>query len=67
MIETNELTRTLKTLLIPKAALIAYASENERNFFLEVRDRRPGKYDGRKAGDPGIHERTGEGVFGKAQ
>ena len=38
MIETNELTRTLKTLLIPKAALIAYASENERNFFLEVRD-----------------------------
>ena len=38
MIETNELTRTLKTLLIPKAALIAYASENEKNFFLEVRD-----------------------------
>ena len=38
MIETNELTRTLKSLLIPKAALIAYASENERNFFLEVRD-----------------------------
>lgn len=38
MIETNELTRTLKTLLIPKAALIAYALENERNFFLEVRD-----------------------------
>ena len=36
--ETNELTRTLKNLLIPKAALIAYASENERNFFLEVRD-----------------------------
>ena len=38
MIETNELTRTLKTLLIPKAALIAYTSENERIFFLEVRD-----------------------------
>ena len=38
MIETNELTRTLKTLLIPKAALIAYASENEKNFFLEIRD-----------------------------
>ena len=38
MIETNELTRTLNTLLIPKAALIAYASENERNFFLEIRD-----------------------------
>ena len=26
--ETNELTRTLKNLLIPKAALIAYASED---------------------------------------
>ena len=38
MMETNELTRTLKNLLIPKAALIAYASENEKNFFLEIRD-----------------------------
>ena len=36
--ETNELTRTLKTQLIPKAALIAYASEDDKNFFLEIRD-----------------------------
>ena len=36
--ETNELTRTLKNLLIPKAALIAYASEDNKNFFLEIRD-----------------------------
>lgn len=33
MMETNELTRTLKNLLIPKAALIAYASEDNKNFF----------------------------------
>lgn len=38
MMETNELTRTLKTQLIPKAALIAYASEDDKNFFLEIRD-----------------------------
>lgn len=38
MMETNELTRTLKNLLIPKAALIAYASEDNKNFFLEIRD-----------------------------
>ena len=37
MMETNELTRTLKNLLIPKAALIAYASEDNKNF-LEIRD-----------------------------
>ena len=36
--ETNELTRTLKTQLIPKAALIAYVSEDDKNFFLEIRD-----------------------------
>ena len=38
MIETNVLKMSLYYFLIPKAALIAYASENERNFFLEVRD-----------------------------
>lgn len=38
MMETNELTRTLKTQLIPKAALIAYVSEDDKNFFLEIRD-----------------------------
>ena len=38
MMETNELTRTLKTQLIPKAALIAYASEDDKNFSLEIRD-----------------------------
>ena len=36
MIDSNELTRKIKTPLNPKAALIAYASENEKNFFLEI-------------------------------
>lgn len=38
MIETNELTRKLKTLLVPRAALVAYASEEDNNFFLEIRE-----------------------------
>ncbi len=44
MIDTNELTRKLKTLLIPKAALIVYAQEEEKYrahdsaCFLEVRE-----------------------------
>ena len=38
MIDSNELTRKIKTPLNPKAALIAYASENDRNFFLEIRE-----------------------------
>lgn len=38
MIESNELTRKIKTPLNPKAALIAYASEDDRNFFLEIRE-----------------------------
>lgn len=65
--ETNELTRTLKNLLIPKAALIAYASEDNKNFFLEIRDIDDrGEYGGRQACDPGIHERACKGIFGKA-
>ena len=44
MIETNELTRKLRTLLHPRAALIVYAQENNRHsmndnsYFIEVRD-----------------------------
>lgn len=38
MIESNELTRKIKMPLNPRAALIAYASENDRNFFLEIRE-----------------------------
>lgn len=44
MLETNELTRKLRTLLHPRAALIAYAEENDGHYacdntcFLEVRD-----------------------------
>ena len=38
MIDSNELTRKIKTPLNPRAALIAYASENDRNFFLEIRE-----------------------------
>ena len=64
--ETNELTRTLKTQLIPKAALIAYASEDDKNFFLEIRDKRSWKHGGRQAYNAGIHERACKGIFGKA-
>lgn len=38
MIETNELTRKLRVLLHPRAALIAYASEKDESFFLEIRE-----------------------------
>lgn len=44
MIETNELTRKLRTLLHPKAALVIYARENDchdvydNSYFIEVRD-----------------------------
>ncbi|WP_294589916.1 PRTRC system protein B [uncultured Bacteroides sp.] len=44
MLETNELTRKLRTLLHPRAALIVYSEENgrhysgENNHFLEIRD-----------------------------
>ncbi len=44
MLETNELTRKLRTLLHPRAALIAYAGEDDGHYacdktcFLEVRD-----------------------------
>ena len=44
MIETNELTRKLRTLLNPRAALIVYAQENnshrvnDNSYFIEVRD-----------------------------
>ena len=37
MIDSNELTREIKTPLNPRAALIAYASEGDKNFFLEIR------------------------------
>lgn len=37
MIDSNELTRKIKTPLNPRAALIAYALENDRNFFFEIR------------------------------
>ena len=33
MIDSNELTRKIKTPLNPRAALIAYASEGDKNFF----------------------------------
>ena len=44
MLETNELTRKLRTLLHPRAALIAYAEGNDchnlynNHYFVEVRD-----------------------------
>lgn len=44
MLETNELTRKLRTLLHPKAALIAYTQEQDgynacnNNYFLEIRE-----------------------------
>jgi len=44
MLETNELTRKLRTLLHPRAALIAYAREDnshyvyDNSYFIEVRD-----------------------------
>ena len=57
MIDSNELTRKIKTPLNPKAALIAYASENDRNFFLEIRE----------IDDRGIHEHAREGILGKTQ
>lgn len=38
MTETNELTRKLRTLLHPKAALIAYTSDEDNSFFLEIRE-----------------------------
>ena len=38
MIDSNELTRKIKTTLNPKAVMIAYASEDDRNFFLEIRE-----------------------------
>ena len=44
MIETNELTRKLRTLLHPRTALIVYAQENnshsmnDNSYFIEVRD-----------------------------
>lgn len=44
MIETNELTRKLRMLLHPRAALIVYAQENnshsmnDNSYFIEVRD-----------------------------
>ena len=44
MLETNELTEKLRTLLYPRAALIAYAREDnshnvyDNGYFIEVRD-----------------------------
>lgn len=44
MLETNELTKKLRTLLHPRAALIAYAREDnshyvyDNSYFIEVRD-----------------------------
>ena len=41
MLETNELTKKLRALLHPKAALIAYSGEDDSyddNYFIEVRD-----------------------------
>lgn len=44
MLETNELTEKLRTLLHPRAALIAYAREDnshyvyDNSYFIEVRD-----------------------------
>ena len=38
MMETNELTRKLRTLLHPRAALIAYTTEEDESFFLEIRE-----------------------------
>lgn len=44
MLETNELTRNLRTLLHPRAALIVYTEENcnhdvyDNCYFIEVRD-----------------------------
>lgn len=38
MLETNELTRKLRALLHPKAALIAYTSDEDNSFFLEIRE-----------------------------
>lgn len=66
MMETNELTRTLKTQLIPKAALIAYASEDDKNFSGDTGHKRSWKHGGRQAYNAGIHERACKGIFGKA-
>ena len=68
MIDSNELTRKIKTPLNPRAALIAYASENDRNFFLEIReiDDRGNMTEGRPV-TLGIHEHAREGIFGKTQ
>ena len=44
MLETNELTQKLRTLLHPRAALIAYSGEkdnsyaSDNNYFVEIRD-----------------------------
>ena len=44
MLETNELTKKLRTLLHPRAALIAYSGEqdnsyaSDNNYFVEIRD-----------------------------
>ena len=62
MIDSNELTRKIKTPLNPKAALIAYASANDRNFFLEIReiDDRGNMTEGRPVKDVYKRQRKGE-------
>lgn len=74
MLETNELTEKLRTLLHPRAALIAYAREDnshyvyDNSYFIEVRDIDESGIMGRRpSGDGGVHERAGTGLFRKAQ
>ena len=73
MLETNELTRKLRTLLHPRAALIAYAREDnshyvyDNSYFIEVRDIDESGIMGEASGDGGVHERAGTGLFRKAQ
>ncbi|MCM1108012.1 MAG: prokaryotic E2 ligase family D protein [Clostridium sp.] len=38
MTETNQLTKEINSTLYPKAVLIAYTGENDRSYFLELRD-----------------------------
>ena len=38
MTETNRLTREITSTIYPKAVLIAYAGDNDRSYFLELRD-----------------------------
>ncbi len=74
MLETNELTQKLRTLLHPRAALIAYAEGNDchnlynNHYFVEVRDIDDKRHDGgRPPRHGGFHERTGARLFRKPQ